>query len=51
MATAKCGSIFSWDSPMWPKGIDHQYCGDCPWFEENSKNNIFDSENEDDNDY
>lgn len=43
MAVAKCGQMFSWDSPMWCSGkiINNttkrnqfvQMCLTCPWWE------------------
>ena len=29
MAQAKCGQIFSWDTPMWCRGTEKK-CEDCP---------------------
>lgn len=31
MAQARCGQIFSWDTPMWCKG-DKDYCKSCPLY-------------------
>ena len=44
MAVAKCGQMFSWDSPMWcngkvvnnttkEKSVFAKMCATCPWWE------------------
>ena len=44
MAVAKCGQMFSWDSPMWcngkvvnnttkEKSVFAKMCVTCPWWE------------------